>query len=104
MARPVFHVTYDIVTPESAEHGDYAEAGFVQPGEWHVSADKGDESGMTLREAARLCYPQEDAGSWFAEVDGRVDYRTGAEERRSLHPPRNITAASYDRLAKLLGF
>ena len=24
-----FHVTYDVVTPESAEHGDYAESGFM---------------------------------------------------------------------------
>ena len=104
MARPLFRVTYDIVTPESAERGDYDEAGFVQPGGWHAPADSAEDCGMTLREAVRLCCPQEDAGSWFAEVDGRVNYRTGAEERRSLHPPRNITAASYDRLAKLLGF
>lgn len=89
MARPVFFVTYDIVTPESAERGDYA--------------DGEEEVGMTLREAMSLCSPQEDAGLWLVEVDGRADYRTGAEERRMLHPPRNITAASYARLAKLLG-
>lgn len=103
MARPVFFVTYDIVTPESAERRDYAEAGYVQPGGWHAPADGEEEVGMTLREAMSLCSPQEDAGLWFAEADGRADYRTGAEERRSLHPPRNITAASYARLAKLLG-
>lgn len=103
MARPVFRVTYDVVTPESAEHGDVAERGFVLPGNWHASVDDPGEAAMSLREAVRLCYPQEDAGSWFAECDGRVDYRTGAEERRSLHPPRNITPASYARLARLLG-
>lgn len=29
MARRTYHVTYDIVTPESAEDGDYAESGWV---------------------------------------------------------------------------
>ena len=26
--------TYDVVTPESAEHGDVAECGFITPGFW----------------------------------------------------------------------
>lgn len=98
MARPMFRVTYEIITPESAENGDADERGFVAPGEWR-GAEPVD---MTLREAMRLAYPQEDCGGWFAEVDGRQNYRTGAEERRSIHPPRNITPSSYDRLCRLL--
>ena len=95
----MFRVTYDIVTPESAEQGDTAEAGFVQPGGWHTE----DSEGMSLRQAISLCGCLEDVGSWFVECDGRMDYRTGAEERRSLHPPRNVTPASYARLKRLLG-
>lgn len=98
-----FTVTYEIVTPESAEHGDAAERGFVLPGEWRVPVHAVTPVTMSLREALQLCYPQEDSGRWFSECDGRQDYRTGAWERRSLHPPEGITGASYDRLARLLG-
>lgn len=34
-------VTYEIVTPESAEHGDAAERGFYQPGGWHYPTPDG---------------------------------------------------------------
>ena len=102
----MFRVTYEIVTPESAEHGDAEERGFILPGEWRVSAEEamaGESVNMGLREAMQLCYPQEDSGSWFTECDGRQDYRTGAYETRSIHPPEKITAASYDRLRRLFG-
>lgn len=94
----IFFVTYEIITPESAEHGDAEECGWVAPGGWHHD----DPAPMSLREAVSLISCAEDCVSWFAETDGRQDYRTGAEERRSLHPPRNITAASYGRLKRLL--
>jgi hypothetical protein len=97
-----FRVTYEVVTPESAEHGDVESRGYVQPGGWRT--DAAGEAGMTLREAMRLAYPQEDCGRWWCEVDGRTDYRTGAVETRSIHPPRDITAASYARVARLLKF
>lgn len=98
-----FRVTYDIVTPESAEDGDFAEIGFVLPGSWHVSVADTADVEMDLRSALDLIGCVEDSGSWFTETDdGRVNYQTGAVERRSLHPPRNITASSYDRLKRLL--
>ena len=96
---PQFFVTYEIVTPESAEHGEAAERGFVQPGNWRTE-DRGE--GMSLREALRLASPQEDCGRWWSEVDGCDDYRTGANEVRCIHPPRGITAASYNRISRLL--
>ncbi len=108
----LFHVTYELVTPESAEKGDFADNGFVTVGGWKhsVAGIWGEKAGklqaecaLTLREALDLCSPQEDSGNWFSEVDGRIDYRTGEEERRSLHPPRHISAASYARLQRLLG-
>jgi len=101
-----FSVTYEIVTPESAEEGDAAERGFVLPGEWKVEleraiADKAGTYTMSLREASNLCYPDQDSGRWFDESDGRHDYKTGAVETRSLHPPDNVTGASYARLKRL---
>lgn len=103
-----FRVTYEIVTPESAEHGDAEENGFVMPGEWRDSIDvamkKPDSAyDITLREAMRLAHPQEDCGTWWSECDGRQDYRTGAYETRSIHPPENISPSSYRRVTRLLG-
>jgi len=95
-----FYVTYDIVTHESAEHGDAAERGFVSPGGWH-SDDRPEP--MTLREALDLMGCCEDSGNWFTETDGRQNYSTGEVETRSLHCPRSISAASYDRVALMLG-
>lgn len=96
----MFRVTYEIVTPESAENGDYEEAGYIAPGEW-----RDDEPfNMTLREAMRLASPHEDCGRWWSESESWQDYQTGAIEGRSIHPPRNITPASYARVSRLLGF
>ena len=93
-----FRVTYEIVTPESAEQGDAAERGYVAPGGWHQT----EPEELTLRQAVDLVSCVEDAGSCFVEADPTRDYRDGSEETRSLHPPRNISAASYERLRKLL--
>lgn len=98
-----FRVTYDITTPESAENGEAAESGFVEPGGWRHALGNESAEGMTLREALELCSPQEDCGRWFTETDGRDNYVTGANEMRALHPPRSITPASYARLKRLLG-
>lgn len=95
---PRFHVTYEVVTYESAENGEAEERGFCSPGGWHHD----DAAPLSLRDAVSLVGCVEDSGSWFTETDGRTNYRTGAVETRSLHPPRNITAASYARLARLL--
>lgn len=111
-----FHVTYDIVTPESAEHGDAAERGFVQPGGWHHELKSEtfgepagrikDECALTLREALDLvnCGAMADGGDGdsFYEQDGREDYRTGATETRAFHISGKITDASRARIARLL--
>lgn len=94
--------TYDITTPESAEYGDFAETGFYCPGGWHFSADDpspiedlgtsvsgADEAvrvivgelGAYLEPSSSHFYP----GTWYTQSDSGIDYRTGAEERRSAH-------------------
>lgn len=101
-----FRVTYDIVTPESAEHGDTAESGFVIAGGWKVAAEIGKPTpgvAMGLRAALDLASPDCDCGTWFSESDGRTDYKTGAQETRSIHPPANVSPSSYRRLARLMG-
>lgn len=107
-----FNVTFDVVTPESAEHGDVSDLGFLDSrgNRSSVAGVCGQPAGalkascaMRLRDALALVSPGEDSGRWFSEVDGRQNYKTGEEERRALHPPEHITSASYGRLARLIG-
>lgn len=100
-----FRVTYDIVTPESAIHGDTAENGFIDALGKRIPALIGKPTPgveMTLREALALASPDSDCGRWITESDGRLDHATGATETRSIHPPSNITPASYRRLLALM--
>jgi hypothetical protein len=103
-----FLITYEVVTPESAEHGDTAENGYLMPGGWRqpvetVEMDRDREAlEFNLRSAVNYLGCVEDAGSWFVEADGRDNYRDGSNTRYSLHPPKNITPSSYGRLARLL--
>jgi hypothetical protein len=95
----MFTVTYEIVTPDSAEHGEAEEMGYVSPGQWHDN----EPTSMSLREAMQLCSPAYDCGRWWAETsEDRCDYSTGAVETRSIHPPRNITPSSYARITRIL--
>ena len=107
---PKFQITYEVVTPESAEHGDFAEIGFVAPGGSQLSiesdgaleAARHNEFAFDLRSAVNLIGCVENAGSWFVEADGRDNYRDGSNTRYSLHPPKDITPSSYGRLRRLL--
>jgi hypothetical protein len=105
MGKNGFRVTFEIVTQESARKGDYAKAGFLLRDGSHARKNAAPKNiNMGLREALRIASPQEDSGSWWQEIDGREDYATGAVETRAIHPPKNITAASYARVSRLLGF
>ena len=105
-----FRITYEIVTPESAVHGDFAEIGFVAPGGSQLSlesdgvleAARNNELAFDLRSAVNLIGCVENAGSWFVEADGRNNYCDGSNTRYSLHPPKEITPSSYGRLCRLL--
>lgn len=104
-----FTVTYAVVTPESVEYGDYAEHGYASPGGWHdpIETVLGQPDGayeMSLREAVGICGgPFIDCGSWFDVADSTENYHTGESTSYALHPPKNVTKASYRRLARLLG-
>ena len=86
--------TYDIVTPESAENGDVAEAGYVA-------------EDVSLRDAidavGGVCYEHNGGYEWFTNCEYNLNYGTGAQESRSLHLPDGITGASRVRIGRLLG-
>ena len=108
MSRARFAVTYEIVTPESAERGDADERGYV----WETA---------TLRDAiqdVRRTRTAQCDGVESVETDrdpcivGRVravtitngaEFRTGASESRTLHIPDSVTLATSRRIARLLG-
>jgi hypothetical protein len=95
-----FHVTYNVVTEESVEQGDYAESGFYSRGGWKHD----DPSEWTLRDVVSQFGRNslENNGSWFSTVDSDTDYRTGEDTSYGVHPPRTITPASYRRLIRIL--
>jgi hypothetical protein len=95
-----FSVTFDTVTPESAEDGEVADGGFIV-------------EDVSLREAVEAigsyapqpsCYPF-DGGqhAWFSHDGYDEDHRTGKRESRSLHVPRDLTPSTRRRIARLLG-
>lgn len=98
---PVFAVTFETITPESAEQGDFATNGFVA-------------EGLTLRDALaeldnfnRSDNPPEadecpvSFPRWIT-VYGAVD-AWGEVENRSIHFPEELSQGSRMRIARLLG-
>jgi hypothetical protein len=103
--KTVFHVTYEIVTSESAEQGEAAERGYVHANGGRDAFDRVEDVNdyaMDLRTAVRLSNPCWNNGSWFDSESQIEDYATDEHVSYSLHPPRNITPSSYARLARLL--
>lgn len=98
--RAKFAVTFEIVTPESAEHGDAESRGFV--GEALTLREALRELGCGHIEADSYPLTRSTAPRWFTRY-GETDYRTGADESRALHIPESITPASRLRLARLIG-
>lgn len=107
----MLRITYEIITPESAEHGDAEERGFVEPGlnmrvplgEINDTDWPNSKLGWTLRQAEIYLGRggMEDSGHWFSTCDPERNFQTGAATFYSLHPSDNTTGASYARLARL---
>jgi len=91
-------VTYTVVAPESAEQGDYDDTGFT--GEvWEIEPTEDeidDAGGFMLSAVVDLVadkisgveasnYPDWRRGTWYTDTDADIDYRTGAETRKSYH-------------------
>ena len=95
-----FNVTYEIVTPESAENGDVDESGFIA-------------ENVSLRDALALvskngveCVECDSSPCshprWITVMNG-MEFETGAQESRSLHIPDGVTASTARRIARLMG-
>ena len=71
--------TYDVVTPESAENGDFAENGFTGK-KWNV--DYAEEAYGILSDEG----PVEWVGSWWYSMDPERDWSDGSETYYGFHP------------------
>jgi len=101
----MFNVTYEIVTDESAEHGDADERGFI--GE-NMSLRDAIEAVRETRtnqvDGVECIEASEYPGNnfrWITVVNGR-EFDTSAQESRSLHLPDQVTGATRGRILRLL--
>ena len=101
-----FNILYDIVTVESAEHGDTAENGFIAEDvslraalDYLFETRTGHVSGVTAIAANE--WPVTDP-RWIT-VNNGMEYLTGDYESRAMHFPDYVTPASRCRIARLIG-
>jgi hypothetical protein len=90
--NPRIRVSYDIVTPESAEEGDVAERGWID--EEGMEVDPWDEDETYVDEAVRMLEDEGvleasssefHPGVWYSNNEYGHDYATGARESRYYH-------------------
>lgn len=94
----LFNITYEYVTPESAEHGEAEESGFH-------------EEGLTLREAYDFLRWEGDSDRFASDSVTRharwitfsnsPDMHDGSWKDYSLHFPAHMTASTRARIARL---
>lgn len=101
----MFAVTYEIVTAESAEHGDAEERGFIAKSCSLRDAVRWVGETRTSHVDDRLGVEPSDsdvtASRWIT-VDNSMEYLTGACESRSLHMPDSLTGATRRRILRLV--
>lgn len=100
-----FNVTYQLISPESAEDGDCAESGFI-------CQDMGLRDAMAALFETRTSHcggvESIETDEWpvrrprWISVSNGAEFQTGWQESRSLHLPANITAASAIRVYNLI--
>lgn len=100
-----FAVTYEIITPESAEQGDAEERGYISQGVTLREAIQDVHATRTSQVSGVECIEANDSNPanarWITVYNGS-EYLTGAHESRSLHMPDSLTGASRARLVRLV--
>ncbi len=102
---PLFNVTYEIVTPESAEDGEVEDCGFEAENVSLRDALDVVQQTRTSRcggiEAIEANDSDPRRARWITIYNG-MEFETGARESRSLHIPDTVTGASRLRIARLM--
>lgn len=101
----LFNVTYEIVTPDSAEHGDAVERGFIAQGVTFREAVKLVLETRRSRVAGVECVEANTSdpygASWITVYNG-LEFETAAQESRSIHLPDSLTPSTRRRIADIL--
>ena len=101
--------TFQTVTPESAEHGDFDSHGFILPGMWKFSVDdydernewkQGDLAGL-ISFAQSLGIELHPDSDWAYSIDPDINYATGEETQYAMHIS-GCTESSKQRIYRLL--
>lgn len=98
--KTLFNVTYEIVTQESAEHGDADERGYICENVKLRDAIPDFLDGRTARRDGGNGL-EHSGSNWVTFYNG-MEFETGAQESRSLHFPANLTPASEGRIMRYL--
>ena len=83
--------TYQTVTPESAEHGDFDSHGFITPGMWkYPDLDKYEREQWEIGDLAGIVAFAQSLGILFDgdnfySVDDDINYRTGEATQYGMH-------------------
>lgn len=105
LARRRFAVTFEIVTADSAAHGDAAESGWISRAVELREAVADLIATRTSRVDGIAAIEPSDSEPrgcrWITAYNG-TEFETGATESRALHLPATMTAASRARLFRLL--
>lgn len=97
-----FSITYEVITPESAEHGEAEARGFIYEDlEFREAFQRIQyKGGYSNCEASE--YPVR-SSRWLTFYGIDEDYCTGSETHWSLHIPEHVTPSSRVRIARLFG-
>lgn len=98
--------TFQTVTPESAEHGDFDSHGFITPGMWKFDVDdyerniwkRGDLAGLVS--FAQSLGITSDGDSLYS-IDPDIDYTTGESTTYGMHIS-GCSASTEARIHRLL--
>lgn len=103
--RGRFNVSFEIVTPESAEHGEAESLGWIiQDCDLRTAIDQTGQTRTSQVDGVEAIEPSDsrhESARWITVHNG-MEYLTGTNESRSLHFPESMTPASRARLCKLL--
>ena len=91
--KVLYSITYNDITPESTEIGDFSDTGWYHPPQLESFRD-------IIQDAKDLGIFQ-DSGRWFESIDPDENYRTGEKRYYNLHF-YDLTPATYLRVGKLL--
>lgn len=106
MSRAHFAVSQEIVTPESAEHGDCESCriiGDLLPLRDAVDLVRGTRTSGCGGVESIECDSMPAVHPRAVRVVNGLEFETGAQESRTLHISHRVTASSARRIARLLG-